>query len=111
MTKQEVEAIIKKIKQLEPLNNADCPEWVINVIKGEANERHLDNSDRMRNSDNSFSDRKEEMTSEEARWLLIAMLQPRNNGRQNAAILKAIEALDIETALGTVVEHWRGNER
>lgn len=27
--------LIKKIKQLEPLNNSDCPEWVINVIKGE----------------------------------------------------------------------------
>ena len=37
MTKQETEDLIKKIKQLEPLNNKDCPEWVINIIKGEIN--------------------------------------------------------------------------
>lgn len=35
----EAEELIKKIKQLEPLNNSDCPEWVINIIKGESNER------------------------------------------------------------------------
>lgn len=41
----QAEKIIKKIKQLEPLNNKDCPEWVINVIKGEQNDTlHDDNS-------------------------------------------------------------------
>ena len=39
MTKQEAEDLIKKIKQLEPYNNQDCPQWVINVIKGENNDR------------------------------------------------------------------------
>ena len=38
MTKQEAEDLIKKIKQLEPLNNKDCPEWVLNVIRGEIHE-------------------------------------------------------------------------
>ena len=33
----QAENLIKKIKQLEPLNNKDCPEWVINIIKGEIN--------------------------------------------------------------------------
>ena len=32
-----MENLVKKIKQLEPLNNTDCPEWVINIIKGEIN--------------------------------------------------------------------------
>lgn len=32
-----IENLIKKIKQLEPLNNTDCPQWVINIIKGEIN--------------------------------------------------------------------------
>ena len=31
------EDLIKKIKQLEPYNNTDCPQWVINIIKGEIN--------------------------------------------------------------------------
>lgn len=35
----EADNLIKKIKQLEPLNNTDCPQWVINVIKGESNDR------------------------------------------------------------------------
>lgn len=34
MTNEEADNLIKKIKQLEPLNNKDCPEWVINVIRG-----------------------------------------------------------------------------
>lgn len=29
------ENLIKKIKQLEKFNNSDCPQWVINIIKGE----------------------------------------------------------------------------
>ncbi len=33
----EAEDLIKKIKQLEKFNNTDCPEWVINIIKGEIN--------------------------------------------------------------------------
>ena len=32
-----IDNLIKKIKQLEPLNNKDCPEGVINIIKGESN--------------------------------------------------------------------------
>lgn len=33
MTKEEAEDLIKKIKQLEPLNIKNCPSWVLNVIK------------------------------------------------------------------------------
>lgn len=37
MTKEEAENLIEKIKQLEKFNNTDCPQWVINIIKGEIN--------------------------------------------------------------------------
>lgn len=50
------------------------------------------------------------MENEEARQILITMLQPRNSDRQNEAILKAIEALDLEIALNKVIDHWRNNE-
>lgn len=30
----QAENLIKKIKQLEPLNNSDCPQWVLSVIRG-----------------------------------------------------------------------------
>lgn len=49
------------------------------------------------------------MTNEEAKQILITMLQFRNTNQQNEALLKAMEALDIVDALDKVVEHWRNN--
>ena len=50
------------------------------------------------------------MTNEEAKEVLIGLIQVRWNETYNEAILKAIEALDLEIALGKVIEHWRNNE-
>ncbi len=50
------------------------------------------------------------MTNEEAKQILIGLIQIRKNSTYNEAILKAIEALDLEIALGKVIDHWRNNE-
>lgn len=50
------------------------------------------------------------MTNEEAKEILIGLIQVRKNSTYNEAILKAIEALDLEIALDKVIKHWRGEQ-